>query len=140
MRQRWRHWKPYTGPTMLTAGSDDSAEQAPHIGAWFIYSAERFHHGPVLPSPGSRDAAHCHDGALRFTVFNSFKQSTRFSGAYQLTRAGDGLTLAEGKFEFRAHWRPTKVEAAVSVANATDAKLTVTNSRGKAATVDLVCH
>ena len=118
----------------------------PHIGTWFVYSAERFYDGPVLPSINSRDRAECHGGQLRFTVFNSFKQSTRFSGTYALTDMAsgkkDGDTIVEGGFEFKTHWRPTKVEAAVAdrYSNNTDVRLTVTNSRGKSASVDLVCH
>jgi hypothetical protein len=54
----------------------------------------------------------------------------------------DGDTIVEGGFEFKTHWRPTKVEAAVAdrYSNNTDVRLTVTNSRGKSASVDLVCH
>ena len=36
----------------------------PHIGTWFVYSAERFYDGPVLPSINSRDRAECHGGQL----------------------------------------------------------------------------
>ena len=75
-------------------GGDDHTDHdgavQPHIGNWYLYSAERFYDAPVLPSPGSANEPTCHGGVLRFTVFNSFKQSTRFSGEFNVEVAPSG--------------------------------------------------
>ncbi len=116
---------------------DDSAVS--DVGGWLIYSAERFYTRPVLPSPNSKNRPHCHDGQLYFTVFNSYKQSTRFPGYFEVKEDKDnGEILAAGDFMFKAHWRPTEVKTSISYDGLVQLK--VTNQRGRSVTQSLTCY
>ena len=114
---------------------------------WHFYSAERFYERPLFPSAGYRGAPTCTggaDGALSFTVYNSFKQSHTAPGEYKLIEDGGGRLVASGDLEFAAYWRPTWVESsALSFGKHATFPVAVTlvvqNDRGRAAKFSLNC-
>ena len=60
------------------------------VEGWMMYSVERFYETPLLPSAdagrtGPSAPPTCKNGALEFTVFNSYKESSEKRGAFTLT-------------------------------------------------------
>ena len=117
--------------------------------SWTMYSVERFYDAPLLPSPsldgtnGTNAAPECvlaRDGGgaaaaeVRFTVFDSFKSSSRKGGTFTVGEVRTGRAVASGTFTFNPHWRPTVVSAPVDVrrrAVPLELELVVNNSRGR---------
>ena len=109
-------------------GHNGTCEQDIDTDGWKMYSVERFFDTPVLPGVDAVSALHeahsgrimppsCANGWLKFTVFNSYKESTAKPGAFELrVRDADATpvsTVASGTFLFKPHWRPTVVSAPV---------------------------
>ena len=116
--------------------------------SWTMYSVERFYDAPLLPSPsldgtnGTNAAPECvlaRDGGgdaaeVRFTVFDSYKSSSRKGGTFTLGEVSTGRSVASGTFTFNPHWRPTVVSAPVDVRRRSEPlelELVVNNSRGR---------
>ena len=123
-----------------------------------MYSVERFFDAPVLPGVDAVSALHeahsgrimppsCANGWLKFTVFNSYKESTAKPGAFELrVRDADATplsTVASGTFLFKPHWRPTVVSAPVHFqghnAPGRSVELIVRNTRMVEARFNLTC-
>ena len=135
-----------------------NGEDALRSTSWMMFSVERFYEAPVLPSPGSAlGAPACKRGGLggsaagalllQFTVFDSFKRNGPTPGRFELAERGGGANAAgrvvvNGTFEFKPHWRPTLVSAAVELQSsdrAVPVRLTVSNARGRAVRYDFEC-
>ena len=120
------------------------------VEGWMMYSVERFFETPLLPSAdagrtGPSAPPTCKNGALEFTVFNSYKESSEKRGAFTLTWT-DGETdetlAASGSFKFSPHWRPTSVEAQVTSEvrlTTRSAELVIENVRGVTIRYDVEC-
>ena len=143
------------------ACNDAECDQSIVGAGWKMYSVERFFDAPVLPGEDAVSgvrAAHsgtispptCADGALEFTVFNSFKESTEKPGAFDLLLHNMGNTtrkpsVASGTFLFSPHWRPTVVKAPVHLQGGPDdrvvhdVELVVRNHRGVTTSYNLTC-
>jgi len=143
------------------ACNDAECDQSIVGAGWKMSSVERFFDAPVLPGEDAVSgvrAAHsgtispptCADGALEFTVFNSFKESTEKPGAFDLLLHNMGNTtrkpsVASGTFLFSPHWRPTVVKAPVHLQGGPDdrvvhdVELVVRNHRGVTTSYNLTC-
>ena len=116
---------------------------------WKMYSVERFFEAPVIGDVGSVFAPRCDGRVLRFTAWNTFKQSHVSRGKFELRETATAAVLVVGEFDFVPYWRPTNVTAALSARlSATHAstgrgsigvELNVTNTRGRSSVLEFGC-
>ena len=92
---------------------------------FFMYSVERFYDAPLVYDASYERKT----GALSFKTANTYKQSSKYDGAWALYDAA-GAKQSDGAFAFDAFWRATTVDAAAVADLDGDLTLVVTNQHG----------
>lgn len=107
------------GQHTCVADGDHECNREIQLG-WKVYSAERLYAAPL-----AYNASLSVDGDLEFKTHSSFKTSSRSQGAWKLSDENDAL-LAKGGFEWKAHFRATRIRASVAAALASGQYVTLT--------------
>ena len=79
---------------------------------WAQYAVERFYDAPFVADAACVTTDGAGGVTLSFTAWNQFKQNNPYPGTWRATST-DGA-VETGEFDFKAHWRPSVVAAALS--------------------------